>query len=200
MAEPEKRNDKEERILQAAVHVFAENGYHGSKMAQVADAAGVATGTIYLYFRRKQDLLISLFQRHLGGYIERCKPELLAEPVGVARLRRMVAMHLEFYAEDRALASVFQIHAREPDPALREGIQPAVAEYFELITAVVQDGVDAGEFAADVDVRLARDLFFGALDQVVTRWLHAKHAFSLMSVHEPLAAMLARGLGARGAT
>lgn len=196
MAEPQKRGGKEERILQAAVHVFAESGYHGSSMAQVASSAGVATGTIYLYFRRKQDLLITLFQRHLGGYIERCKPALFSEPVGVPRLRRMVAMHLEFFAEDRALASVFQIHAREPDPILREGIQPTVAEYFDLITEVVQHGVDAGAFASDLDSRLARDMFFGALDEVVTRWLHAKRPFPLMSVHEPLAAMLARGLGA----
>ena len=187
---------KEERILRAAVLVFAQHGYHGSSMAQVADEAGVATGTIYLYFRRKQDLLITLFQRDLGGYIERCKPALLDEPVGVPRLRRMVAMHLEFFTEDRALAGVFQIHAREPDPVLREGIQPTVAEYFKLITDVVQEGVDHGDFARDLDVRLARDMFFGALDEVVTRWVHVTTPFSLMSAHDPLATMLARAFGA----
>jgi len=188
---------KEARILQAAVSVFAENGYHGSSMAQVAAEAGVATGTIYLYFGRKQDLLITLFQRNLGEYIERCRPALNAEPVGVPRLHRLVSMHLEFFTEDRALASVFQIHAREPDPVLRAGIQPTVVAYFDLISDVVQSGVDDGAFAQDLDPRLARDMFFGALDGVVTRWVSSPHPFPLMSVRAPLATMLARGFGAQ---
>ena len=187
---------KEDRILNAAVRVFAQHGYHSSSMATVAREAQVATGTIYLYFGRKQDLLITLFQRYLGGYIERCRPALQAAEPGVARLRLLVDMHLGFFAEDRALASVFQIHAREPDPVLSDGIKPTVAEYLEVIAEVIESGVTAGAFRLDLDVRLARQVFFGALDEVVTSWVRSKRIYPLMSVLDPLATMLARGFGA----
>jgi len=187
---------KEARILRAAVQVFARNGYHGSSMAAVAREAQVATGTIYLYFERKQDLLITLFQRHLGGYIDRCRPALQAAEPGVPRLRLLAEMHLAFFAEDRALANVFQIHAREPDPVLGEGIRPTVTEYFDVITEVIEAGVSAGAFRLDLDVRLARHVFFGALDEVVTGWVRSKRAYPLMSVLDPMAAMLARAFGA----
>jgi len=188
--------DKESRILAAAVRVFAQHGYHGSSMAVLAREAGVATGTTYLYFDRKQDVLVTLFQRHLSEYMERCIPALAAEEPGVRRLRQLAEQHLAFFAGDRQLATVFQIHIREPDPLLADGIRPTVAAYFDLIGEVIQAGVDAGAFAADLDVRLARQLFFGALDEIVTGWLRSKRPHALMSALDPVAAMLARGFGA----
>jgi TetR/AcrR family fatty acid metabolism transcriptional regulator len=187
---------KEELILDAAVRVFARSGYHGSSMASVAQEAGVAAGTIYLYFERKQDLLITLFQRDLGGYIESCRPALAEAEPGVPRLRSLVSKHLAFFAEDRERASVFQIHGREPDPVLSDGIRPTVAEYFDLIGEVMAAGVEAGAFDPGLDVRIARHVFFGAVDEVVTGWLRAKHPYPLMTVLDPLAAMLARAVGA----
>ena len=188
--------DKEARILAAAVRVFAERGYHGSSMAVVAREAGVATGTTYLYFDRKQDLLVTLFQRHLTEYMARCAPGLAAEDPGVPRLRRLAEQHLAFFAEDRQLAKVFQLHIREPDPLLADGIRPSVAAYFDLIGDVIQTGVDSGDFAGELDVRLARQVFFGALDEIVTGWLRAKRPYALMSALDPVATMLARGFGA----
>jgi TetR/AcrR family fatty acid metabolism transcriptional regulator len=188
--------DKEARILAAAVRVFARNGYHGSAMAAVAAEAGVATGTIYLYFERKQDLLVSLFQRHLTDYMERCRPRLASAEPGVPQLRLLAELHLAFFAEDRELATVFQIHIREPDPLLAEGIRPSVTEYFDLIGEVIGDGVRAGAFDRHLDVRLARQVFFGALDEIVTGWLRSKRGYALMSTLDPVVAMLARGLGA----
>ena len=188
--------DKEARILAAAVRVFAQHGYHGSSMATVAREAGVATGTTYLYFDRKQDLLVTLFRRHLTEYMERCSPVLAAEAPGVPRLRRLAEQHLAFFAEDRQLATVFQIHLREPDPLLADGIRPSVAAYFDLIGEVIEAGVEASAFATDLDVRFARQVFFGALDEIVTGWLRAKRPYALMSALNPVATMLARGFGA----
>lgn len=187
---------KEELILDAAVRVFARSGYHGSSMAAVAQEAGVAAGTIYLYFERKQDLLITLFQRDLGGYIERCRPALEAAEPGIPRLRSLVSKHLDFFAEDRERASVFQIHGREPDPVLAEGIRPVVTAYFELIAEVMEAGIASGAFDLELDVRVARHVFFGAVDEIVTGWLRSKHPYPLMTVLDPLVAMLARAVGA----
>jgi TetR/AcrR family fatty acid metabolism transcriptional regulator len=188
--------DKEARILAAAVHAFARNGYHASTMAAVAREAGVATGTIYLYFEGKQDLLVTLFRRHLTEYLERSRPALAAAAPGVPRLHLLAERHLAFFAGDRDLATVFQIHVREPDPVLAAGIRSAVATYFDVIGEVVATGVEAGDFAPDLDVRLARQVFFGALDEVVTGWVRSKRSYALMSALEPVATMLARAFGA----
>ena len=187
---------KEGQILEAAVRVFALRGYHGSTMAEVAADAGVATGTIYLYFHRKQELLISLFQRHLGNYMSEMRPRVMAAAAGTPRLKALVESHLAFFAEDRALASVFQVHARDPDPELAEGIRPSVAQYFDIIGEVMESGVEAGAFRADLSVRLARQVFFGALDEVVTGWLRSTHPYSLMSALEPVTVMLSGAFGA----
>jgi TetR/AcrR family fatty acid metabolism transcriptional regulator len=188
--------DKETRILDAAVRVFAEHGYHGSTMAALAREAGVATGTTYLYFRRKQDVLVTLFQRHLADHLARCRLALAAAEPGVPRLRVLAERHLAFFADDRALAAVFQIHLRDPDPVLAEGIRPSLAEYFDLIGEVLADGVDAGSFDPALDVGLARRVFFGALDEVVTGWLRSRRDYSLMTALGPVATMLARAFGA----
>jgi TetR/AcrR family fatty acid metabolism transcriptional regulator len=187
---------KEELILDAAMRVFARHGYHGSSMASVAQEAGVAAGTIYLYFERKQDLLVTLFQRDLGAYIARCRPALADAPPGVPRLRLLVEQHLAFFAEDRERASVFQIHIRDPDPVLAQGIRASVAGYFDLIAEVLQAGVESRSFHPSLDVRLARHVFFGAVDEVVTGWLRATRPFPLMKVLDPLVAMIARAVGA----
>ena len=192
-----KTADKEARILGAAVRVFARQGYHGSTMAAVAQEAGVATGTIYLYFERKQDLLVTLFQRHLAEYMERCRPAVAAAEAGVPRLRLLAELHLALFAENRDLATVFQIHIREPDPFVAEGIRATVAAYFDDIADVIAAGVEAGAFARDLDVRLARQVFFGALDEIVTGWLRTKRTFALMSTLDPVADMLARAFGAQ---
>ena len=193
------RGDKERLILEAAVRVFAETGYHGSSIADIATAAGVATGTIYLYFKRKEDLLVSMFQRYLGGYLARSSPLLQAEPAGGARLRKLIELHLHFFETDRALASVFQIHLREPNETIRDGIRPTLLEYFDQIEGVIVSGAAAGEFADDLDPKLARRVLFGGLDEVVTSWLVSKRDYPLMSVLDPLYRMLAGALGVASA-
>ncbi len=189
-------SDKEARILRAAIEVFAERGYHASRIAHVAERAGVATGTIYLYFAKKPDLLVRLFQRTLSGVLDRSAALLRRCEPGMPRLRKLIELHLAFFAGDRALSRVFQIHVRDPDPGIREGIQPTFVAYFGVIEDVVQDGIDAGAFAPDLDVRLSRRVVFGALDEVVTSWLRGKRERDLMDDLEPVARMLSRAVGA----
>src|SRR4051812_27342475 len=100
------QGDKRERILDAAVKVFAREGFYNAKVSQIASAAGVADGTIYLYFKSKDDLLISLFEDRMEAINANLRKALEAETSAIARLRRVVSLHLQLVAEDRHLAEV----------------------------------------------------------------------------------------------
>lgn len=194
----ERRSERELTLLRAAGRVFSERGYHKSTIADIAREAGVATGTVYLYVKRKEELLIMLFTRFLGSHLERTMPHVLEETTGTERLRHLIELHLGFFDKDPKLAKVFQLHLREVNPTIRAGIRPTTRAYFDLIERVVREGVHSGDFDAQLDVRLARTLLFGTLDSMVTSWVLSDQSYSLSSRVVPIYTMLARALGARG--
>jgi TetR/AcrR family fatty acid metabolism transcriptional regulator len=190
------RSERQLAILRAAARVFAERGYHASTIADIAREAGVATGTVYLYVKRKEELLIMLFTRFFGRHLEGTVPHVLEEPTGAGRLRRLIELHVGFFDKDPRLAKVFQLHLREVNPTIRAGIRPTTRAYFDLIEEVVRAGVASGDFDPELDVRLARTLLFGALDSMVTSWVLSDQSYSLSSRIGPIYTMLARALGA----
>lgn len=197
MANGKRSKDKELRILRAAITVFGRRGYHASSISDIAEEAGVAAGTIYLYFSRKEDLLVRMFQRFIGGYIEQAEPLLADVEAGLPRLRRVIELQLRFFDRDKALARAFELHLREVNPVIREGILPTLRRYFAVIEQVVREGVEAGVFDPDLDVRLARRLLFGGLEEVTTAWALSRRDQSLLAVLDPLYRMVGRALGAR---
>src|SRR5215213_8542367 len=94
---------KRERILRASVDVFAEHGYFNAKVAQIAKAAGVADGTIYLYFQGKEDLLITIFREHTRSYLAALEQRMIGVNAAEDRLRTAVRHHMETLGRDRAL-------------------------------------------------------------------------------------------------
>lgn len=163
--------NKERAILDAAVEVFAEHGYHGAQMARIAEAAGVANGTVYLYFRNKKDLLVSLFRSRLGQMVARrvADEAHLGDPL--SRLRAFVADHLETLAADRAFATVTQIELRQVDPEMRRAISEVMRSYFAVLDRIIADGQAAGALRRDLDARLVRNVVYGTLDQLATAWV-----------------------------
>lgn len=189
-------SSKPEAILGAAARVFAAKGYHGSLIADVARAAGVAVGTVYLYFEGKEDLLVTLVRRSLEAYLEECRPLLATEAAGSARLRRLMQLHLVFYERDPVLAKVLQVHLREVEPSIREGIRPALRAVFDGMEEVLRSGIAAGDFDRGLDVKLARKFLFGGLDAVVTSWVLRESGRPLRALLDPLHQMAARSFGA----
>src|SRR5438034_4158645 len=104
MAQKPARNGstgKRESILRAATRVFARNGYFNSKVADIAGAAGVADGTVYLYFKSKEEILHSIFDQNMAEAIVSARQltEKLSDPR--EKLRRIAALHLERLGADR---------------------------------------------------------------------------------------------------
>jgi TetR/AcrR family fatty acid metabolism transcriptional regulator len=188
---------KRQLILRAAAAVFARRGYHGASMAQVAEEAGVAAGTIYLYFAGKEQLLVTLVGGALRDYLEECRPLLAAAAPGAPRLRRLIELHLSFFERDPDLARLLMVHLREADPAIQAGIAPALRAAYDLIEEVLRAGVAAGAFDPGLDPRLARKLLAGGLEEVVSSWVLREPRYSLLRVLDPLHRMAARAMGAK---
>src|SRR5438105_8505067 len=119
---------KRERILDAAVRVFAEKGFYGAKVSEIAREAGVADGTIYLYFKSKDDLLISLFEDRMAQINSALREKLATEPNALGKLRRFIEMHLELVETRRELVEVLTVELRQSSKFMREYKNPKFGE------------------------------------------------------------------------
>ena len=147
MARPRK-DDKRARILQAAVKVYARKGYFAARVSDIAKRAGVADGTIYLYFRNKEDILVSLFDEVMAGHLEVARAELKATPGPAARLLRIAEHHLRTLGENRDLAVVFQVELRQSTKFMERFTASWLQDYFQLLHGVIEEGQRAEDSRA----------------------------------------------------
>lgn len=174
-----KKMDKFERIIGAAVKVFAETGFHGSQVSKIAREAGVADGTIYLYFKSKEDILVSLFRERLGELIGKLKESVADSATAADAIRKICELHYTELEKNPNLAYVTQIELRQSSLELRKSIGQAVKPYIQLIETVLIQGMEEGTFRKELDVKLTRLLIFGAMDEAVTSWLISGRKYSL---------------------
>ncbi len=189
-----KIKDKSELILEAALKVFAEFGFHRAQVSRIAKAAGVADGTIYLYFKSKEDILVGLFQWKLGELVDKFRLNVMQSDHPRDAIRTICQLHYSELERDRDLAKVTQIELRQSNLELRKAIGHAVKPYIRLIEHVLQQGVEQKQFRADLDIKLTRHLLFGALDEVVTTWLVSDRSYSLTSQVEGTVLFFLRGI------
>ncbi|HEY5907770.1 MAG TPA: TetR/AcrR family transcriptional regulator [Vicinamibacteria bacterium] len=197
MARPRK-DDKRGRILQAAVKVFARKGYFAARVSEIAKKAGVADGTIYLYFRSKEDLLVSLFDEVMAAHLEAARHEMKAAPGPAARLLRMAEHHLRALGENRDLAVVFQVELRQSTKFMERFTASWLQEYFQLLYGVIEEGQRAGVFRADLEKKLVAKAIFGALDEMVTSFILSGKDYDLAGLAAPVVDLFLRGVAVPG--
>lgn len=171
--------DKREVILRAATKVFAQNGFFNSQVADVARVAGVAAGTVYLYFRGKDDLLVSIFERSMRAALDEGRQATsgIADPA--ERLRRIAQLHLGRLGRDKNLAVVFQIELRHSVKFMELFSETFLQDYFKLIRQAIADGQQSGMFRKDISATTATKIFFGALDEMATNWVLSRRKYDL---------------------
>ena len=173
--------DKREAILKAATRVFAQSGFFNAQVADVARAAGVAAGTVYLYFRSKDDLLVSLFERTMKEAIAAGREALDGATDPRDRLRRIARLHLERLGRDRDLAVVFQVELRQSTKFMERFSSSYLREYLGLIRDAVEAGQAAGIFRTEVSATTAAKILFGALDEMATNWMLSRRRYPLVA-------------------
>lgn len=188
--------DKREAILRAAITVFAHNGYFNSKVADIAREAGVADGTVYLYFKSKEEILHSIFDRSVDEALASAREqiELITDPRD--KLRRIALLHLERLGADRDLAVVFQVELRGSTKFMEEFSAAGFAEYLALIRTTFEEGQRAGVFRSDLNSNVVAKIVFGALDEMATNWILSKRRYKLAPMADQVLDILLNGVKA----
>jgi TetR/AcrR family transcriptional regulator, fatty acid metabolism regulator protein len=185
--------DKRERILTAAVKTFARHGFFNAQVADVARVAGVASGTVYLYFRSKDDLLVSIFERTMRAAIAEGRAALDGlHPE--ASLRRIARLHLERLGADRDLAVVFQVELRGTTKFMERFSATYVREYLGIIRDVIADGQARRVFRAGINPTLVAKALFGALDEMATNWVLSPRSYELAADADPIVDLILHGV------
>ena len=188
---------KRDAILRAAIDVFAERGFFSSQVADIARAAGVAAGTVYLYFKSKDDLLVSIFDRSMreGLTLGRAAVADLDDPR--ERLRRLARAHLARLGGDRNLAIVFQVELRQSTKFMERFSSTLLRDYLGLIRDAIADGQRAGIFRTDIKATVAAKIFFGALDEMATNWILSRRRYTLEADADTVVELFVNGARAR---
>src|SRR5213592_5053074 len=186
--------DKPQAIIDAAIRVFARNGYYNSRVSDIAREAGIASGTIYLYFKTKDDILVRLFREKMAEWVALVRKEVAAERDPLAKIRKIVALHFRVIQENPDLAEVVQVELRQGQKFFRGASAHEISAYFDLIGSVLQEGVEAGVFRRDLPVKVAIKMLFGAMDQVTTSWVLGKRGYRLADAAEPVANIFLKGV------
>lgn len=188
---------KRDAILRAAIDVFAERGYFNAQVADVARVAGVAAGTVYLYFRSKDDLLISIFERGMREALAeaRAAVEALADPR--ERLRRFARVHLARLGRDRNLAIVFQVELRQSTKFMERFSATLLREYLGLLRNTIAEGQREGLLRDDIKATVAAKMLFGALDEMATNWILSRRRYQLEADADSVVDLFLNGARAR---
>jgi len=190
----ERANGKYEAILRAAIKVFAGGGFFNSKVADVAREAGVADGTVYLYFKNKDDILVSIFNYYMEEALAAGRARLAETDDPIEKLSRIVHAHLERLGRDRNLAIVFQVELRSSTKFMEQFSATKVAEYLEMIRSVIEEGQRRGVFRPELNPKIVSKVLFGALDEMATNWVLSRKRYSLASTAAPVLDVFLNGL------
>ena len=194
-----KNQDKHSNIIKAAIKVFAKNGFYNSRVSEIAKEAQVADGTVYLYFKNKDDILISLFEEEMDKIINNMKEKVEKEDNPVDKIKRFAQIHLGMVRDNRNLAEVIQVELRQSSKFMREYKNRKFIEYLNIISRIVQEGKEQGYFGPDVMPGLVKRSYFGALDELSTMFLFApKSKYSINIAAEQVSLYFLSGIVKEG--
>ncbi|MBI2083406.1 MAG: TetR/AcrR family transcriptional regulator [Deltaproteobacteria bacterium] len=188
-------SNKSVRIIEAATKVFAKKGFYNATIADVAKTAEVAEGTIYLYFKNKDDLLISIFEHSIDLFIQAVNKKLKEITDPKEKLRQFIWVHLKLVEENPNLAQVLQIELRQSSKFMEEYRGGKFAEYLHVVEGILMEGQEKGVFRKDLNTHLLRRTLFGAVDEMALDWLlMKKKRYSLEECASQLSQMFIQGM------
>jgi len=181
-----KNGDKKVLILKSAIEVFSELGYHSASVAKIAKQARIGEGTVYLYFKNKEDILITLFENTVrDDFLAKLEKKLSYFTDSTFQLYEITREHFDYFSRDKQLSRVIQVELRQTSPTFEEALKPVIRKNYHLIENVIAKGQETGVFRRDIPKWIARMLVFGTLDEMVSSWVRSSRDYSLIEMVEP---------------
>ncbi|MBW2313301.1 MAG: TetR/AcrR family transcriptional regulator [Deltaproteobacteria bacterium] len=167
-SESPSRRDKRALILEAAIHVFARNGYHGSRIADIASEAGIAYGLVYHYFKNKEEILSSIFEERWGAFLDTLE-HIASQPASArAKLDQVATVILGGHHVRPEWVKVLVLEIQRSSRFARPDQIRAVGRLFQIVARILREGQEKGELRMDIDPDVACYSFIGALEIIIT--------------------------------
>jgi TetR/AcrR family fatty acid metabolism transcriptional regulator len=190
--------DKRERILDAAERVFAQHGFFAARVSEIAKEAGVADGTIYLYFKSKDEVLISLFESRMERFNQLLAEAIPASATPTEKLLHLIRTYLTLVREQPMVAEVLTIELRQSSKFMKEASNPKFGDLLRTIAGLVAEGQAAGELGDGIPAPIAARMIFGILDELALAWLLQRgEKFDIVRAADWVGALVTRGLERR---
>jgi TetR/AcrR family fatty acid metabolism transcriptional regulator len=192
-----KQEEKYNKILEAAARVFAREGFHNAKIGDVAEEAGVAHGTVYLYFGGKDDLLISIFRENLEELVEYVGLEIEKETNAEAKLRRMISLQIELIETNSELAELMLVEFPQTGKFLSNSVIHDLAAYIDMVANILKEGVAEGAFDDSIDVNVVATVIYSGIQGIATRWILEEMKYPLKKVAKEISEVFLSGIKPR---
>jgi TetR/AcrR family fatty acid metabolism transcriptional regulator len=192
-----RKREKYLAIIDAALEAFAEYGYHNCQVAKIARQAGIADGTIYLYFANKEDVLVSVFREKMSEFIGQLKILLEDHAAVMDKLSALVHFHFNHLEKNPSLANFLQIQLRQSDSYIRSGIADPLKQYYRIIEELVDEGKRQGHINPRINTKVAREVIFGSMDEIVSCWVFSNRKYSLSKNADDVLEIFRNGLAVK---
>lgn len=190
------RADKRTRIIDAAIDVIAEKGYHLARISDIAKEASVADGTIYLYFKNKEAILLTIFEEKMKELILLVREELEKHSGAEKKLLCFIYQHFLQVEAHPMLARVLQIELRQSSRFIHDYRPESLWAYLHIVRDLILEGQEEGVFREDIDPFIFQWSLFGALDELSVQWILSKkrERFPLEQIAQQIGSVFLSGL------
>ncbi|MCS5613422.1 MAG: TetR family transcriptional regulator, partial [Candidatus Poribacteria bacterium] len=167
----EKSTAKRQQILDSAVAVFAEKGFYNAKVTDIAHKAGIAHGTVYLYFQTKEDILIQIFEEKFEELVSYIFMEVGTEQNALAKLRRLILVQLQMIETNPELTELMLLEARQSSKFILSSAISKIGDYCDKIEGILKEGIEEGLVRPDLDLTVASTMLYSGIEGIATRWM-----------------------------
>ncbi|MEA3359579.1 MAG: TetR/AcrR family transcriptional regulator [Thermodesulfobacteriota bacterium] len=169
-----KKNEKYNKIIAAATKIFAQKGYYKTRVSEIAKEAGIADGTIYLYFNHKDQILISLFEEKMQEVLDNMRKQISLETDPLEKIKRFALVHLKLIEDNKDMAEIIQVELRQSGKFMKNYHNIKFAQYLDLIEDIIIEGQEKKLIKKEIIPAIAKRAFFGALDEMSRYWVLSK--------------------------
>ena len=185
--------EKYHKILESAGAVFAQRGFYKATISQIATKAGVADGTLYLYFKNKEDILYQYITFKTQVVFEQMNAAVKSGHNAEEKLRNLIRCHLDEFQKDRNMAIIFQSEVRYLRD-IQSQIKDISKMYLDLLSDIIELGQNEGSIRQDLFVGLVKRFILGAVEGVISTWVSANGRYDLVSMADPLVDLYIHGV------